>query len=113
MDFFLGFDIQNSKEQTCELIKQCYSISYCIVMFLGKLFLCERMASANAMHFIPDDKRDYVDVRKLSKKELKKAIVDFQHATYFPCCERCGTAGAIPPAEQIDKGEVLGYPIVY
>lgn len=111
-DLPLDFSKRNTKEKVFEMTKCCYSLSYCVDMFMGKIFPCERMAAANAMHFIPDDVNDYVDVRRLEGKDLKDALIKFQHSTYFPCCERCGFGKKIPPAEQLEKGNKLNYPIV-
>ena len=75
-------------------------------LFDGKLFKCSRSAFGTHIHKIPDYKNDYIDVRNLSKDQLRIEIDKFLKNEYPMVCQYCnGTSTSTIKAGVQSKGK--------
>lgn len=71
-----------------QVFKQC-CVKYLYTLLDGKLFRCPFIANAHKLMAIPNNKNNYVDLKRDSKNtshEVRKLI---KTATFFPGCDSC------------------------
>ena len=99
---FGGFESRNYSVETLKSIyKKCCFVSN--DLFNGELHKCSRSVFSKHLNKIPLYKNDYVDVKHLEGKALRKAISSFLGRSVIMACQHCGgtSTSTIPAGVQV------------
>lgn len=100
---------KRNKEQLESVLAKCDMD--CISMLNGKIHLCPRSSHGMDLKIIPDNNKDYYNLRQMqSKREAKKSIYKLLNTKSITACNYCDTyrwrdLPEVKAAEQINKKE--------
>jgi hypothetical protein len=90
-----------TKEETVSLFNNCYLANFHSIIN-GKLHVCPRSSNAYELGYINLTPRDFIDLRKIDKKDLRSELINFYKKSYFESCKYCvRLQDRVLPAQQI------------
>lgn len=90
-----------SDARSREIFRNCY-IGRCIQVFDGKLAVCPKASSMDALGQTSHTEQEIIDLR--TEPNLRQAIINFYEKDFFEACRSCGGYGEeVLPGEQIDS----------
>lgn len=107
------FSYRGYSESELENVAKTYFANECVAFKDGKWFRCGRIAYQYAMHAIPQDDCEFVDLVHIDPEQTKSAIQAELDKPYLKACQYC-SGGAYYSANTIEPGiqctQIKSYP---